>query len=139
MPAKEHISPCLPSPCGSFSLCMDRDGYPSCSCLNNYIGSPPNCRPECTINSECVSNEACIYERCRDPCPGSCGSNANCRVVNHTPMCTCPEQYTGDPFTNCFPEPQPSRKLRYTYKIYLFQLILLRRLNLRVLKKKLEI
>lgn len=24
-------------------------GYPLCSCLENYIGTPPNCRPECVI------------------------------------------------------------------------------------------
>ena len=105
----------MPSPCGPFALCMDRGGYPSCSCSDNYIGSPPNCRPECTINSECISNKACINERCKDPCPGSCGLNALCRVVNHTPMCTCPEKYSGDPFNNCYPQPQLPRKHRLSY------------------------
>lgn len=48
--------------------------------------------------------------KCQDPCLGSCGQNANCLVVNHVPMCTCPEKFTGDPFNNCFPLPQVARK-----------------------------
>ncbi|XP_033611631.1 stabilin-1 [Cryptotermes secundus] len=101
------VDPCVPSPCGPNSQCRDIGGAPSCSCLANYMGVPPNCRPECSINSECPSNRACMREKCRDPCPGSCGAGAQCSVINHTPVCTCPEGYTGDPFTNCFPKPPP--------------------------------
>lgn len=104
------INPCVPSPCGPNSQCRDVGGSASCSCLVNYIGSPPNCRPECSINAECPSIKACIREKCRDPCPGSCGAGAQCSVINHTPICTCPEGFTGDPFTNCFPKP-PEREL----------------------------
>jgi hypothetical protein len=74
--------------------------------LATYVGSPPNCRPECTINSECPSNLACIREKCRDPCPGSCGAGARCSVINHTPICSCPDGYTGDPFSYCQLKPQ---------------------------------
>lgn len=101
----EYINPCVPSPCGPYSQCNDNGGVPSCSCLSQYIGSPPNCRPECVMNSECPSNKACISEHCRDPCPGSCGYNAECNVLNHTPMCTCPYGMVGDPFTSCYPKP----------------------------------
>jgi hypothetical protein len=101
--------PCNPSPCGSFAQCRDSYGSPSCSCLPNYMGSPPNCRPECSINAECASNKACMNEKCRDPCPGSCGLNAQCEVINHTPICSCLDQYTGDPFTNCYPKPPPRK------------------------------
>lgn len=104
------LNPCLPSPCGPNSQCRDIGGSPSCSCLPTYIGNPPNCRPECSINSDCPSNLACITEKCRDPCPGSCGALARCSVTNHIPICTCPEELTGDPFTNCYPKPTP-RKL----------------------------
>lgn len=103
-------NPCVPSPCGPYAECRDMGGAPSCSCLRPYIGSPPNCRPECTINSDCPSSQACINERCRDPCPGSCGLSATCNVINHTPSCTCSEGFTGDPFTNCYPK----RKQFYT-------------------------
>jgi hypothetical protein len=99
--------PCQPTPCGPFSQCRDIGGSPSCSCLSGYIGSPPNCRPECVVNSECASNKACMREKCRDPCPGSCGQNAQCNVFNHIPMCTCIQGYVGDPFVNCQPAPPP--------------------------------
>lgn len=75
----------------------------ACSCLQTYIGTPPNCRPECTINSECPANRACMNLRCVDPCPGSCGFNTQCTVINHTPSCSCNPQYTGDPFQGCSP------------------------------------
>lgn len=99
-------NPCVPSPCGPNSQCRDISGTPSCSCLSNYMGSPPNCRPECVINSECSSNLACMNQKCRDPCPGSCGTNARCQVINHTPTCTCLEGYIGDPFNYCQVKPQ---------------------------------
>lgn len=103
------VNPCIPSPCGPYSQCKNIGDSPSCSCRPEYTGTPPNCRPECSINSECPSNKACINEKCRDPCPGSCGISALCNVVYHTPACTCPEGYTGDPFTNCYPKPPPRK------------------------------
>lgn len=53
------------------------------------------------INAECPGNLACQNERCRDPCPGSCGIHAICVVTNHAPHCTCENGYTGDPFVGC--------------------------------------
>lgn len=93
--------PCVPSPCGSFSQCRSIGGSPACTCLENYIGQPPNCRPECIIHSECPSDKACINMKCVDPCPGSCGTNALCSVINHIPTCRCPEGYTGNTFILC--------------------------------------
>jgi len=116
VPADPYRDPCNPSPCGPYSQCRDFNGSPSCSCLSSYIGAPPNCKPECLINSECPSNQACINEKCRDPCPGSCGTQANCFVINHTPVCTCPDGLTGDPFTNCYPKPI-SRKILSPFSI----------------------
>lgn len=72
-----------------------------CSCMPNYINSPPNCRPECVLNSECDSMKACVNQKCIDPCPGTCGLSAKCTVINHSPICSCPSGYTGDPFTRC--------------------------------------
>lgn len=121
-------NPCLPSPCGPNSECRDIGGSPSCSCIPNYIGSPPNCRPECTISSECPSNLACIREKCLDPCPGSCGVGAQCNVFNHIPTCICLEGLTGDPFTSCNPVP-PTRKhlsmaTRQQHQYFCLQLLL---------------
>lgn len=99
------MNPCLPSPCGPYSQCKDINGSPACSCLSGYVGNPPNCRPECVINSDCANDKACIRESCINPCPGSCGINAVCEVTNHIPVCSCLEGYTGDPFSNCFIKP----------------------------------
>lgn len=48
-----------------------------------------------------MSNQNCVRQRCIDPCPGSCGIGAQCSVINHLPICTCPSGFTGDPFTSC--------------------------------------
>lgn len=95
--------PCKPSPCGPNAECHVRGERPACSCLPNYIGLPPNCRPECTINPECPSNLACIQLKCSDPCVGRCGSNSQCYVVNHNAVCTCNEGFSGDPYNSCQP------------------------------------
>lgn len=108
---QEPINPCVPSPCGPNSQCRDTGHTGVCSCIPNYIGRPPNCRPECTSNSECPSHLACINERCKDPCPGSCGHYTSCSVTGHQPICRCQDQYTGDPFTGC--HPIPSKKKTY--------------------------
>lgn len=92
---------CSPSPCGPNSQCRTINGQAVCSCLPTYIGSPPSCRPECTISAECPRNEACNNHKCINPCFGSCGYGAKCEVVNHNPICSCPVQYTGDPFVQC--------------------------------------
>jgi hypothetical protein len=112
LPIETSTDSCIPSPCGAFAICRNIGGMPDCSCFKDYTGSPPNCRPECSINSECISSLACIKDKCKDPCPGSCGITARCTVINHVPVCTCPEDYTGDPFTNCFPQ-QPQCKFSF--------------------------
>lgn len=102
---KPSGNPCVPSPCGPYSECRVINNVPACSCFTNYIGQPPNCRPECVINAECPSNLACKNERCIDPCPGSCGHLAKCYVINHNSVCTCPPGYTGNALVECHPEP----------------------------------
>lgn len=94
-------NPCIPSPCGPNSQCKVVGEAPACSCLPNYIGVAPNCRPECSINAECPGNLACQNEKCVDPCPGSCGFNAECSVGYHVALCNCVPGYTGDPFSGC--------------------------------------
>lgn len=101
------IYPCLPDPCGPNAICREQNGAGSCSCLPDYYGNPyESCRPECVLNSDCPSNKACTQNKCRDPCPGTCGSNAICRVINHVPSCTCVPGYIGDPFQFCSIPPQ---------------------------------
>lgn len=66
-----------------------------CTCLPTYVGSPPNCRPECVANSDCPQHLACRNQRCTDPCPGTCGYLAECKVVQHNAICSCIAGHTG--------------------------------------------
>lgn len=89
-------------------MCKERNGAGACSCLPDYFGDPySGCRPECVTNNDCQRNKACLNNKCRDPCPGVCGSNAECRVVNHAPQCNCIVGYTGNPLTGCHEPPPP--------------------------------
>lgn len=79
----------------------------SCTCLPGYIGNPyENCRPECVLNSDCPPNKACLRNKCQDPCPGVCGQNSECHIINHLPSCTCFTGYSGDPFQYCISAPE---------------------------------
>ena len=98
-------NPCTPNPCGPNSKCQAVSGQAECGCLSNMIGSAPNCRPECILNSDCPASSACVNQKCVDPCPGTCGSNSECRVVNHSPVCSCAAGYTGNAFNDCRPVP----------------------------------
>lgn len=104
--SERPTSPCTPSPCGPYSECsVSSNGAAACSCKPGHIGSPPSCRPECLVSSECKLQKACVDRRCRDPCEGACGRGASCQVIAHSPICTCNDGFTGDPFTYCYPRP----------------------------------
>lgn len=117
------INPCIPTPCGPNSQCKVVGTQAACSCLPNYIGQSPNCRPECTINAECSSNLACINDKCKDPCPGSCGINARCSVVNHNAICTCVVGYEGDATIQCSLIPPPRKNFSFNSCIFYFKII----------------
>lgn len=93
--------PCMKSPCGQYSQCRAVNGHAVCSCLPGYFGNPPNCHPECITSSDCPQDKSCVNQICSDPCPGTCGYNAQCRVVSHSPICSCNPGYYGDPFVRC--------------------------------------
>lgn len=94
--------PCSPSPCGPNSKCRRINGQPACSCLPKYVGEPPNCKPECRVGNECPNHLACVNNKCADPCPNTWGLGAQCLTKNHSPICTCPPGFTGDPFSQCY-------------------------------------
>lgn len=95
-------NPCTPSPCGNNAICTERNGAGACKCMEEYYGDPyVGCRPECVFNDDCPHNRACVSNKCRDPCPGVCGLNAECRVTHHNPVCSCLQGYVGDPLKAC--------------------------------------
>lgn len=113
---QDPINPCVPSPCGPYSECRITSNTYTCTCLPNYQGSPPQCRPECISNSDCRYNLACINMKCKDPCAGSCGLNTECYVQNHIPQCMCLQGYIGNPFVSCYIQVQ-CKNDSYFYQI----------------------
>lgn len=108
----EPASPCVPNPCGPSAECViTPDGQSMCQCPYGMGGDPTGpagCHGyECVVDDNCPDHQACMGYRCRDPCPGSCGINANCRVEKHHPVCTCNHGLTGNPVIRCFPLPSP--------------------------------
>jgi len=100
------VDPCFPSPCGANAECRNLNKRASCSCIQGYLGDPySSCRPECISNSDCPANRACSNLKCVDPCPGTCGIEARCQVINHIATCTCNTGYRGDPFNQCIKIP----------------------------------
>lgn len=55
------------------------------------------------MNTDCASDRTCFNNKCVDPCLGTCGQNAECRVINHAPLCYCFSGYTGNPLHACMP------------------------------------
>lgn len=110
VPVELPKDPCNPSPCGPNAQCSTHGSVGSCTCFPNYFGDAyAGCRPECVQNSDCPRTKACLNRKCGDPCPGSCGVNANCRVINHSPECTCKPGYTGNPLHACKEHIEPSK------------------------------
>ena len=97
----EELDPCNPSPCGPYATCRVQNYAAACTCLPEYRGAPPNCRPECSAHSDCPQHLACHNQKCVDPCPGACGENADCYAYNHRPVCQCKANYEGDAFQRC--------------------------------------
>lgn len=104
-PILDETEPCNPSPCGPHSTCLvaHNGQTPVCSCIQGMIGTPPNCRPECTDNSGCPYSMSCVNRKCTNPCLSACGNNAECRAYDHRATCSCAPGFTGDPFLGCSP------------------------------------
>lgn len=126
MNSKEHfllapveiVEACRPNPCGPNSQCRDNNGAAICSCLPDFVGIPPACRPECVVNSECTLKEACVNRKCISPCVGVCGENAECSVMNHSPFCTCRQGFSGNAFVRCYPITAIESKIELNFSSY---------------------
>ena len=113
--AQKCKDPC-PGACGIDARCQVVGHNPVCSCANGFTGDPfvrcqprpvaiePVVKPECEVDPDCQTTQACIEQRCLNPCiqrPGICAPNAECRVVQHRPVCVCAEGFTGNPQVQC--------------------------------------
>ncbi|XP_043198340.1 neurogenic locus notch homolog protein 1-like isoform X1 [Amphibalanus amphitrite] len=129
---------CSPNPCGQNAECnpgTDNTGAPRpvCTCPRGYFGNALSfCqRGECETAADCSSSQACYGYHCRNPCiseaGGSvCGTNALCNAKNHKAVCYCPQEYTGDPLTECRLKPVARSNIR-RYKRFLDGLLSLAR------------
>lgn len=95
-------NPCSPNPCGPNAQCRERNGAGACACPPDLIGDPydneKGCHRECESSNDCAPQLACVGFKCTDPCPNTCGTLSICNVQQHVPVCTCPPEYTGDPY-----------------------------------------
>lgn len=88
--------------CGPNTICKANTNNGTCICKHNYFGNPNiGCRPRCTLSADCPRALACVNLECTDPCDNACGIRASCQVVNHAPICFCPNDMTGNPLTMC--------------------------------------
>ena len=57
------------------------------------------------MDDECPDYAACRNRQCINPCAilDPCAPLATCQVVNHQPVCTCPDGFIGSPQTECRP------------------------------------
>jgi len=98
---------CHPSPCGLNTNCRVESGRAICTCQPGFEGNPlslTGCRHECDSDAGCASHQACVNYKCKNPCEGLCGTQATCDIINHQPICKCPPDYLGDPYTRCYAE-----------------------------------
>lgn len=99
------LNPCQSHSCGPNARCEQVHNSPQCSCLTGMIGVAPSCRPECISASDCPAKRGCVNQKCIDPCPGTCGPNSDCRVIDHSPVCSCKPGFIGNAYQNCQPVP----------------------------------
>lgn len=112
-PFKNMTLPCAPSPCDPYASCNVYGGQIAmCDpCSSTEQQWNPQCHPQCLYNSDCPFNLACVGQKCIDPCPGSCGIQAECTVVYHNPICSCQSGLIGNPYEHCTTPKQSMLKL----------------------------
>lgn len=122
VPDNNTVQPCTPNPCDPSASC-DTYGnqFAICDpCFGSNGINNPACRPECVLSTDCAFDKACLRNKCVDPCPGSCGVNAECSVYLHDPICRCVNGFEGNPYEHCKPTTQ--RKLFLVFKLNVFKI-----------------
>ena len=69
------------------------------------LPEPPELSVGCSSDDDCPEYTACRNRKCINPCAVDepCAPTAICKVVNHNPVCTCPNGFIGSPHTRCSP------------------------------------
>ncbi|XP_064459913.1 uncharacterized protein LOC135370150 isoform X1 [Ornithodoros turicata] len=92
--------------CAYGERCFTDHCYALCrsdsECNEGEVCIGNRCEAGCRTNEQCLDHLACVSNQCRDPCEGSatCGPNAECKVVNHRVVCSCPANFIGRPHAN---------------------------------------
>ena len=93
--------------CLSNERCSDRFCVPVCrqdsDCRSGELCSSGMCQIGCRADLDCPESQACLNSQCSDPCQISavCGTNTNCRVINHRPECSCLDGLVGNAKVAC--------------------------------------
>src|SRR5699024_8069990 len=95
-----------PNSCGKNAVCQATDRRKVCLCPDGYQGDPKvACKPyECRLDTDCESNKRCSPDgACKNPCRENraCGVNAQCRVIERKPHCSCPPGFIGNALVEC--------------------------------------
>lgn len=109
---KKCVNPCAQSKeCVEPAICVPLNHKADCACPPGYLGSvATGCelpKAGCRSDSECPSQQACINDRCINPCAESqpCGTNAICTTFDTVPVktmiCECPPGYEGNAVIAC--------------------------------------
>lgn len=79
----------------------------------------PVSKVECTHDSDCSVDTACINKRCQNPCAESnpCAKHAECRISYHRPLCYCPPGWGGDPQRMCYKRKLILKSLKSSYEL----------------------
>lgn len=85
----------------------------------------------CSHHDECPDYNACENTICINPCAvrNPCAPLATCKVVNHNPVCTCPDGYVGSPETLCTQRKFFVGMLHYSYNLFFCMTLHLECLN----------
>lgn len=111
------------NPCANNAICFARNHAAACKCPPSLpLGDPTiECQkvtvinePECHMDQDCPSGQACLRDECRDACKElkPCVGNSRCSVSDSVPfrtmICRCPEGYTPNETGSCKPTQLPS-------------------------------